>query len=424
VAVGSRKDAPRLLRGDVGRVWPVPRWARWNAGLRQRYTLGVEEEILLLRARDRSPAQMSDSVIAQLSTELSAHTSPETHAAVVELRTGIHTDVTGVVGELARLRSSLADELSAMGLCAVSAGTYPLASPAATRVSGSGRYGEVATSMRALARRDPTLALHVHVGVPDPEDAVRVMNGLRRAVPLLLALSANSPFCQGVDSGFASLRTMIFQGFPRTGTARRFDGYADYVNVVDGLISSGALPDPSFLWWDVRLQPALGTVEVRVMDAQSTIADSAGLIALVHALVRLELEGAPPDQAVGPEVLAENRFLAARDGLDARLIDPTARRLVPARELLGGLLASCRAHADAVGSVELDRVGRLLAANGADRQRAWARADGMVGVVSRLRERFAPSSRNSYGITPLAPVPGGLSSMPQAPGRFSTAERT
>jgi glutamate---cysteine ligase / carboxylate-amine ligase len=404
VGVGSTKDARASVPGDGRRARSGPHWARWNGSPGQRYTLGVEEEIFLLDAADRSLAQASEGVLAGLSTEMSGHTSPETHASVVELKTGIHMDVAGVVDELARLRCKLAEELRAMRLCAASAGTYPLASPAETRVSGGGRHGVVATSMRALARRDPTLALHVHVGVPDPEEAVRVLNGLRRAVPLLLALSANSPFCQGADSGFASLRTMIFQGFPRTGTPRRFESYADYVGAVDALIGPGALPDPSFLWWDVRLQPVLGTVEVRVMDAQSSIADSAALIALVQGLARLELEGAPTDETIGAEALAENRFLAARDGLDAWLIDPNQRRLVPVRELLAGQLTRCRAHADAVDSVELDRVRRLMVANGADRQRAWAHDDGLVGLVVKLTERFAPLRPKVRGITPIAPA--------------------
>ena len=310
------------------------RWAQWNGALARRYTVGAEEEVMLLDPSDHSLAQSSDAVLASLSRPLADHVAPETHAAVVELATGIHADVTGAAAELAALRVQLAGALAGMNLCAASAGTYPLVSSGESRVSGSARYRMVADSMRALARREPTLALHVHVGLADPEDAIRVLNGLRAAVPVLLALSANSPFSQRRDSGFASSRTVIFQGFPRTGTARAFSGYADYVEALDGLIASGALPDPSFLWWDVRLQPALGTVEVRVMDAQSTVAESAALIALVQSLARLELTTDPPGPHIGAEVLAENRFLAARDGLDARLIDPVKRRLVPVREIV------------------------------------------------------------------------------------------
>jgi glutamate---cysteine ligase / carboxylate-amine ligase len=203
----------------------------------------------------------------------------------------------------------------------------------------------------------------------------------------------------GRDSGFASARTTIFQGFPRTGTARRFSSYADYVRALDPLIGAGAVPDPSFLWWDVRLQPELGTVEVRVMDAQSTVADSAALIALVQSLARLELESESPESEIGAEVLAENRFLAARDGLQVRLIDPIESRLVPAGALLDAMLARCRAHARALGcSFELDQVRRLAAGNGSDRQRARALVAGLLELVQTLSQLFSVPSGRPFAI--------------------------
>jgi carboxylate-amine ligase len=235
----------------------------------------------------------------------------------------------------------------------------------------------------------------VHVGVPDPEDAIRLLNGFREVVPVLVALSANSPFSGGRDSGFASARTVIFQAFPRTGTARRFAGYGDYVEAVDALIASGALPDPSFLWWDVRLQPALGTVEVRAMDAQSSVGDTAPLVALVQSVAMLVLEGEPPDAATAPEVLAENRFLAARDGLHARLINRATRKLEPVQELVYDLVQRCRPFAAALGcSAELEQIGRLAASNGADLQRAWAREAGLLGLVATLSRRFTAPEPN------------------------------
>jgi carboxylate-amine ligase len=241
-----------------------------------------------------------------------------------------------------------------------------------------------------LAHREPTMALHVHVGVPAPEDAVRVLNGLRRNLALLLALSANSPFLQGSDSGFASARTVVFQAFPRTGPPRRFSDYADYVGAVDALIASTAIPDPSFVWWDVRLQPTLGTVEVRVMDAQAELEDVAPLVALIQSLARLELEGEPSRATPSAEALAENRFLAARDGMDARLIDAGGRRLVPARDMLEVLVGECLPHAFALGCVgALERVFQLADRGGADRQRQIATHGGtLADVVSTLADRF------------------------------------
>jgi carboxylate-amine ligase len=234
------------------------------------------------------------------------------------------------------------------------------------------------------------MALHVHVGVPAPDDAIRVLNGLRRNAPILLALSANSPFWQGRDCGFASSRTPIFRSFPRTGLPRYFADYSDYVDALDALLVSGDVPDPSFVWWDARLRPTLGTVEVRVMDAQSTVREVAPLLALVQSLARLELEGDSSPAAPRAEVLDENIFLAARDGMGARLIDPAARCLIPVREMLEILLAECRPHALALGCAgPLDRVRRLAIANGADRQRSFIAGNGRLEhLVASLADRF------------------------------------
>jgi Glutamate-cysteine ligase family 2(GCS2) len=191
-------------------------------------------------------------------------------------------------------------------------------------------------------------------------------------------------------------RTVIFQAFPRTGPPRFFANYPDYVETVDELIASGAIPDPSFLWWDVRPQPALGTVEVRVMDAQSRVQEVTPLVALIQSLARLELEEKASSLVPSPEVLSENRFLAARDGMDAHLIDPGARCLIPVREMVDSLLADCRSHALALGCAgALDRIPRLAAANGADRQRKFvALSPRLDDLVASLADQFlAPGWR-------------------------------
>jgi carboxylate-amine ligase len=210
-------------------------------------------------------------------------------------------------------------------------------------------------------------------------------------VPILLALSANSPCSQGADRGFASIRRILFQAFPRTGTPRAFASYSDYVDAIDALIASEAIPDPSFLWWDVRLQPRLGTVELRVMDAQSTVADIEPIVALIQSSARLVLEGEYRPVPMSPEVLEENGFLAARDGMAASVIDPATRRLVPLRQLLDGLVEACRPHAAALGCArELEGVRRLADRTGADRQRAaLASGAGFDRVVQDLAEQFA-----------------------------------
>ena len=243
--------------------------------------------------------------------------------------------------------------------------------------------------MRELARREPTFALHVHVAVPEAETAVRALNAMRRHLPVLLALSGNSPFWQGRDSGLASARTPAFQAFPRTGLPRRFADYTDYVEAIDALMRSDAIPEPTFLWWDARLQPRFGTLEVRIMDAPTRVADTAAIAALVQCLVRLEAERDPvPTHA--PEVLDENRFIAARDGMEARLIEPSGWTRRPVADRLAGLLDACAPVARALGCEdELAEVPRLAASPGAARQRRMARRAGSLeGLVEALAGEF------------------------------------
>ena len=216
-----------------------------------------------------------------------------------------------------------------------------------TEVTESPRYDFVHESMRVLARREPTFGLHLHVGVEEPEQAIRVFNRVRAHLPLMLALSANSPFWQGRDTGMRSARTPLFQGFPRVGVPRAFETYADWVEAVDVLLRCDAVPEPSFLWWDIRLQPRFGTVEIRVLDAQAQVGDTLALAALFQCVARLELERGHASKRLleSPEALSENRFLAARDGMEAQLLDPARDRRVPARELLDDLLESCEPDA-------------------------------------------------------------------------------
>ena len=205
--------------------------------------------------------------------------------------------------------------------------------------------------MRVLARREPTLATHVHVGVATPGAAVGLLNRLRAHLPLLLALSANSPFWQGRATGFASTRTTVFDAFPRSGVPRAFRGYADWVGTVDGLLRSGAIADPSLLWWDARLQPRHGTVEVRIMDGQTTRRGRGrprGARAVARA-PRARAARRPRDEPPAVELIEENRFLAARDGMHALLIDLDSGERIPAIAQLERILAACRRHAERLG---------------------------------------------------------------------------
>ncbi len=353
-----------------------PHWSDWSdAGREAPWTVGVEEEVMLLEPREWALDSRSDEVLAALPEDMQGRTAAETHGSALEIATAPHADVAGAMAELHELRAGLAAVLEPLGIRAAVAGTHPFTLWDDTEVSPGARYQFLYSSLRELARREPTFGLHVHVAVPNPEQAVRAYNRVRGHLPMLLALSGNSPFWQGRDTGLASMRTPLFQAFPRVGIPRMFRSYADYVESIDILLRCDAFPEPTFLWWDVRLQPRFGTLEVRVMDAQTRVSDTAALTALVQCLVRLEaLEGYASHSLVArPEVLEENRFIAARDGMEAHFVDPETERRRPAREWLLELLDVCAPHAAELGcSAELETVAALGAAPGAARQRSRA----------------------------------------------------
>ena len=354
-----------------GLAGTLPGWAAWAEPHELGpYTVGIEEEVMLLDAMTWALAHRIDSVLPRLPAADANRFTAETHGSALEIQTGVHATIAEAIQEIGALRGELEATLHPLSMRAAGAGTHPFAVWQEIAVSAGDRYQFVYGSMRELARREPTFGLHVHVGIPDPEAAIHAANRLRTHLPLLLALSVNSPFWQGRDTGLASARTPLFQAFPRVGIPRAFAGYADYVESVDVLIRCDAIPEPTFLWWDVRPQPALGTVEVRVMDAQTTLVDSAAIAALVQSVVRAEVEGEERlERSMPQEVLCENRFLAARDGMEATLIEPERGCRVPARELLGDLVELCRPHARALGcEAELERAPELGRRTGAQRQ--------------------------------------------------------
>jgi carboxylate-amine ligase len=384
-------------------VTRLPTWAQWNrAGADSPWTLGLEEEVMLLDPRDWSLASRIGDVLPAVSSAIAEHAAAETHGSALELFTRPHATAGAAAAQLAELRAQLSADLAPLDLRAAVAGTHAFATWSDVEVSSGARYQSIYDTMRELARREPTFALHVHVAVPDPESAVRALGRLRVHVPLLLALAANSPFWQGRDTGLAAARIPVFGAFPRVGIPRAFETYDEYVEAVDVLLRCNAFPEPTFLWWDVRLQPRLGTIELRIMDAQTRAADNAALAALVQCAVRLEATEGFADAAIAcrPEVLDENRFLATRDGMQAEFIDPQSGGRRPARAILDELLAACAPHAAELGcEAELGAVVSLAESPGYERQRLLAGVGqgepmgaGLGKMVSVLASDFSAQS--------------------------------
>jgi glutamate---cysteine ligase / carboxylate-amine ligase len=344
-------------------------------GTRPAFRLGVEEELLLVDPHTHALAHTASQVLARLpSGGDEGRFAPDTYEAEIELKSAVSASAGEAVGHIAALR----DELRASGASAIGAGVHPAAAFGDVVHVDDPRYHAIVGMLRGLISRTPTAALHVHVGMPDPATAIIAHNGLRSHLPLLQALAANSPFWYGIDSGFASARAQMFRAYPRSVIPPAFRGFDDYERAIEAVVSSAEIEDYTFLWWDIRPHPILGTVELRAMDAQSDLRAVAGLAALVHGLALAEVDH--PRRAEDPGVLMESSFRAARDGLGATLWSEGALRSVP--ELAERALRLARRHRDVPELEEVERIVRE--GNGADRQRTAHERGGMPAVLAQL----------------------------------------
>jgi carboxylate-amine ligase len=343
-------------------------------------SLGVEEELLLVDEQ-RCPVAEGELAVERLSGRAGERISTEIFAAQIELKTGICHGADDVLAELRELRRLVADG----GFVLLAAGLHPSSSEQAILVS-TPRYEVVREDFGSLLSTPPC-GLHVHVGVPDPETAIRLANALRRYLPVLQALSANSPFRSGRDSGHASARTSVVRAYPRFQLPRQFRDYEDFCRVADQLIAAAGVDDYTYIWWDVRPHPRLGTVEVRAVDVQTDAADSAALAALIQAIAARELDR-PSTSDLSREALEESYFQAASHGLDAEiLLDSTVPEA--ARAVCRRALDSVRPYARELGSeAALEEIKRILReGNGADEQRRVHEGAAMEGLLSHLVER-------------------------------------
>jgi carboxylate-amine ligase len=336
-----------------------------------RYTVGIEEELMILDSSSLDLVSAIDSILGE--DPPSGEIKPEFLESVLEIATSPCSDVASVGAELLALRGIARDRARARGLQIGAAGTHPFARWEDQRVVSDDRYRGLIRSLGFVARQELVFGMHVHVGMADAEEAIHVANGLRPYIPLLIALSANSPLWRGEPTGLMSSRVPIFRAFPRVGLPPRFEGWADFERRVETLSESGAIEDYTFLWYDVRPHPRLGTVEIRAMDSQTRVEHTIALSALVVSLVKLLTEEfSHPAGLPDPpwEVLDENRWLAARHGLEAELIDHVSAGRVTVRGLTESLLKELAPHAQELGCErELEGIGDLLRrGNGAMRQ--------------------------------------------------------
>ncbi len=308
----------------------------------------------------------------------------ELHACQLELI----TDVCDSAGEAIATLDGLRRAVVGAGAGLLGAGTHPSAAEGEAEITDKERYERI-RDLLGDAVATPVGGLHIHVGMPDPETAIRAFNGLRRHLPLLQALAANSPFRHGRDTGLASAREVTIRGWPRSGVPRAMRDFGDFCEAAALLARAADVPDYTWFWWKLRPHPRLGTVEIRALDAQASLEDTAALVALTHCLAHDAAHGDPePDPPA--EVLEEGAFRAARFGVAAELPDPDGR-LRPVTELLDAALAIARRHADELGCADaLDVLPALMRrGGGAGRQRAVHEIGGMGALLREMTELTA-----------------------------------
>ncbi len=354
------------------------------------FTVGIEEELMILDPESLDLAQEIEPLLAAVPEEWEGQVKPELFSAVLEIATRPCAGVNEAGAELAQLRALVAGLAGERGLAIGAAGTHPFARWEDQEIVDRPRYRELIDNLGYIARRELIFGTHTHVAIEGADRAVYVADGIRRYLPLLLALSTNSPFWRGHATGMMSSRVPVFRAFPREGIPPHYGTWEIYSHRVETMMRSGAIEDYTFLWWDVRPHPKLGTVETRVCDQQTSLEGTLALAALIASLARrlsLLYDAEEPLVEYPSELIDDNKVRAAMRGMEGQLVDFRAGHHVPAPELAKRLLEELAGDAAALGCAShLETVWEILRdGTGARRQlAAWEREGDHREVVARL----------------------------------------
>src|SRR5919199_843802 len=325
------------------------------------YTIGIEEELMIC---DGQSFDLVNAIESMLQDAPKGDIKPELMESVLEISTDPCATLAEAGEQLRALRRQVSESAHERGLAIGSAGTHPFALWEDQRIVARPRYRGLIDALRFVARQELIFGQHVHVGIDDPDKAIHVANGMRVHLPVLLALSANSPFWRAQSTGLLSARTPIFRAFPRVGIPPAYRDWADYEREIGFMVQSGVMEDYTYLWYDVRPHPNLGTVEIRVCDSQTRIEHTLGLTALIQAMARELAEHFVADGRLASypwQMLDENKWLAARHGLEGELIDLPSSERVTTKALARRLVDRLRDHARDLGSAgQLEGIGDLL----------------------------------------------------------------
>jgi carboxylate-amine ligase len=354
------------------------------------FTLGIEEEFAIIDPETRELRSHIQEILEGGKVVLKEQIKPEMHQSVVELGTEICQSVVDARAHVIELRTKLAELAGRGGLKIASVGTHPFSHWRDQLITQGERYQEIVKDMQQLARANLIFGLHVHVGIPDRQSAIHVMNQARYFLPHIYALSANSPFWVGQDTGLKGYRLKVFERFPRTGIPDAFESLSEYEDYCKLLVKTGCVDNAKKIWWDIRLHPFFETLEVRVCDAQSRVDDTLAIAALIQAVIaklHTLLRQNITFRVYRRRLLDENRWRASRYGLDGKLIDFGKETEVETRSLLNELLEFVSTEVNELGTErEMAHIERIMrGGTGADRQLAvWERTQDMKAVVDHI----------------------------------------
>jgi glutamate---cysteine ligase / carboxylate-amine ligase len=368
------------------------------------YTIGIEEELMIV---DRETLDLTSSIEGLLEAlgevEKIGDVKPELMESVCEIATEPCRNTRDAGVQLSALRRIVQQVANERGWAIGSAGTHPFALWEKQRIVSRPRYRELIAGLQFVARQEIIFGIHVHVGLDDPDKAVHVVNGMRVHLPILLALSANSPFWRGQQTGLESTRTPIFRAFPRVGIPPRYEDFEDWARRIDFMRTTKVIPDYTYLWYDVRPHPNFGTVEIRAMDSQTRVEHTLAIAALIQAMVKELAEHYEAGKSLSRypyEMLDENKWLAARHGLEGELVDLPQTARVGAGELTRRLMERLRPHAEELGSADEFDVLEDIVENGtgAARQRLVFEANhDLQEVVREIVDASVPETAETAG---------------------------
>jgi carboxylate-amine ligase len=340
------------------------------------FTLGIEEELMICDSETLELAQAIEQILEAVPEGIPGEVKPELMRSVLEVATEPCANVQQAGEQLRELRRIVIDVGAELGLVIGASGTHPSALYEDQKIVDRPRYRELFEELGWIAKRELIFGTHVHIGIDDAEKAVYVADGMRGYLPLLLGMSSNSPMWRGKPTRMMSARTPVFRAFPRVGIPPYYGSWEIYSHRVEQMMRGGAIPDYTYLWWDVRPHPNLGTVELRVFDQQTRVDYTIGFAAIAQALAHrlaAHYEDGTPSLEHPWELIDDNKVRAALVGIEGKLIDFDRGVEVPAAEMARDVIDDLREHAQELGcEAELAGLGDLIEhGTGARRQLDW-----------------------------------------------------